>query len=108
MEKIKLSRKEKQVLRLLYSGCGCPETYPFDVFASCVDTLERKGLARGAWTEEHRLGDAKITVRGKTYMYFNPSLKNPVDWKWVVTTGIAFVGLLMSIIALLIACKSLK
>lgn len=108
MEKIKLSRKEKQVLRLLHSGCGCPETYPFDVFASCVDTLERKGLARSAWAEGHRLEDAKITVRGKTYMCLNPSLRNPVDWRWVVTTTIAIIGASVSIIALLVACKSLK
>ena len=94
MERIRLSKEEKQVLRLLSNGMGCPDTYPFHIFAACVDSLERKGLAKGAWAEGHKLVNACITGRGKAYLLANPSLRNPVDWKWVITTAIVAVAVL--------------
>ena len=94
MERIRLSKQEKQVLRLLRSGAGCPGTYPFHVFAACVYSLERKGLAKGAWAEGHKLAEACITSRGKAYLLAYPSLRNPVDWKWGITTAIVAVAVL--------------
>lgn len=87
MKRIRLSSEEKTVLRMLANGFGCPDIYPRHVFVSAVGSLERKGLAQGAWTEEHDLDDARITWQGKVYLAHNPTLRNPVDWKWIVTTA---------------------
>jgi len=105
MERIRLSKREKEVLRLLNNIGGCPDTYPFDVFASCVETLETNGLAKGAWVEWHTLESARILPKGETYLSLNPTLRNPIDWKWVLTTGISVIGTIVAIIALFIACK---
>ena len=104
MERIRLSKEEKQVLRLLSNGMGCPGTYPAHIFATCVESLERKGLAKVAWTEGHKIVDAHLTDSGNTYLSLNPSLRNPVDWKWVITTSIAIVAAVAGIAALFVAC----
>lgn len=106
MERIKLSKSEKKVLRLLLNGCACPDTYPRHVFVSCVDKLEMKGLVKGAWSEGHNLEDVRITPQGRAYVSQNPNLLNPVDWKWVIATSIAAIGLIVSVIALLVACHN--
>ena len=104
MERIRLNKSEKEVLRLLNNGCGCPETYSRNVFVSCVDKLEMKGLAKGAWSEGHKLEDARITLKGKAYISENPNLRNPVDWAMIATLIAAFSAL-VSLIALFIACS---
>lgn len=103
MERIRLSKEEKTVLRLLAGGCGCPDTYPHHVFVSCVEKLEMKGLAKGAWTEGHNLETARITPQGKAYVSQNPDLRNPVNWNLVSAT-IAVIGPIVSVVALFVAC----
>lgn len=105
MELIKLTKREKDVLRLLHTIGGCPDTYPYDVFASCIESLEMKGLVKGAWREGHTLESARILPKGETYLSLNPSLRNPIDWKWVLTTGVSVIGTIVAIIALFVACK---
>lgn len=104
MEKIKLSKDEKKVLRLLNGGCGCPDAYPWHVFAACVDSLERKGLAKGAWASGHVLVDARLTSNGEAYLALNPGLRNPVDWQ-MVAVAVSVVGLAVSIVAMFVACS---
>lgn len=104
MKRISLTKNEKEVLRLLSGGCGCPASYPKHIYSDGVDSLERKGLAQGAWSEGHELIDAKITPAGKAYVSLNPSLRNPVDWKWLVTSAVALIGTASGIAALFIAC----
>ena len=90
MERIRLSKEEKQVLRLPSSGMGCPDTFPFHVFVAGVVSLERKGLVKCEWTEGHRLADAGITGGGKAYLMANSSLRNGChcryesDSKWIL------------------------
>lgn len=103
MKRIKLSKDEKQAMRLLASVGWCPDTYPFHRFALGVEGLEEKGLALAAWASGHELVSAGLTTKGETYLALNPSLRNPVDWKWVIGTAIALVTLLH----LLAACQSL-
>lgn len=83
MQKIYLSKQEKQVLRLVHCGCGCPQSFPFDVFIVCIDELEKKRIVRCAWAEGHQLEDVSMTEYGMAYIALNPNLRNPVDWKWV-------------------------
>lgn len=108
MERIRLSRQEKTVLRMLANRCGCPDTYPRHVFVSAVGSLEQKGLARGAWTEGHALEDVRITRQGMVYLSQNPTLQNPVDWKWVVTTAVAVFAAVAGIASLFISCSLLN
>lgn len=104
MERIYLTKKEKTVLRLLNCGRDCPDDFPRHIFSGCVDSLEAKGLAHGAWGEGHYLESARITSKGKDYIALYPGLGNPVDWKWVVTTVIALVGAITAMVALFVAC----
>lgn len=108
MERIRLSKQEKTVLRMLANGCGCPDTYPRHIFVAAVGSLEKKGLAQGAWTEGHTLEDARITRQGLAYLSQNPALRNPVDRKWVVTTAIATVAAVAGIAALFVSCLLLN
>lgn len=108
MERIKLTKDEKTVLRFLYNRCGCPDIYPRHIFVSCVESLERHGLAKGAWTEWHNLEDARITPYGKNYISMNPNLRNPIDWKWVIATSVAVASAVFAAAALFVACSLLN
>ncbi len=99
MEKIHLTRQEKEVLRLIGSGCIRPSTYPLHLFVSSVRTLELKGLVKGAWQEDGRLEDARLTAYGREYLALNPLLRNPIDWKWIITTAIALAAALAAFLA---------
>lgn len=108
MERIKLTKDEKTVLRFLYNRCGCPDIYPRHIFVSCVESLERHGLAKGAWTEGYDLDDARITRQGKVYLAHNPTLRNPVDWKWIVTTALAALAAVAGVAALFVSYSLLN
>lgn len=43
MERIRLTRSEKEVLRLLGGGLGCHDDYPRYVFPACAASLELQG-----------------------------------------------------------------
>lgn len=45
MERIRLTKDEKAVLRMLQNTDACPSTYPRGKFAGAVRSLQRKGLA---------------------------------------------------------------
>lgn len=96
MEKIHLTRREKEVLRLIGSGCIRPSTYPLHLFVSSVRTLELKGLVKGGLLE-----DARLTAYGREYLALNPLLCNPIDWKWIITTAIALAAALAAFFCLL-------
>ena len=108
MKRIRLSSEEKTVLRMLANGFGCPDIYPRHVFVSAVGSLERKGLAQGAWTEGYDLDDARITRQGKVYLAHNPTLRKPVDWKWIVTTALAALAAVAGVAALFVSCSLLN
>ena len=99
MERIRLSKNEKKTLRLIASGRDCPDSFPFHVFCGCVRSLERKGLAIGAYVEGGDVEDACLTPDGRAYMAEYPSLRNPVDWKWWITTAIAVAALVIGLFA---------
>lgn len=74
MKQIKLSKQEKQVLRLISSGIVCPNTYPHHIFISCVDSLERLGLVKGLWNDGHEHGAVLYEYEIKGNIYDNPEL----------------------------------
>lgn len=104
MERIKLTKEEKQVLRLVEHYEQCPPTYPLSTFAACVDSLERKGLVRGCWSSGHELEAVKLSDNGKSYLALNPHLRNPINWA-MITAILSVISVTVAIIALFVACK---
>ena len=52
MERIRLGKDEKKVLRMVAVGRGvCPSEYPSHAFNASVRSLEQKGLVKGAYEE---------------------------------------------------------
>lgn len=106
MKRVKLSKAEKTVFRMIASGQDfCPATFPADVFNYCVRSLESLGFVKGYYIEGGSVEAAKLTPLGRQYLAEYPRLNNPIDWKWVVTTLIAVGMLLVGIASLLTACK---
>lgn len=107
MERMKLNNNEKQVLRMVANGQGvCPAEYPLHLFNASVRSLHNAGLVQGAFEEGGGVADSRLTQYGRQYLAENPRLANPVDWsKWAAI--IAAVGVVVSIIALFVACNKL-
>ena len=104
MEKIKLSKDSKRILRALYNGKYgnlVPEA-DLDVF----NLLEVEGFVKSA----HTKGDGNIemvaprlTDEGRAYIASNPFLHNPSIWddkKYIINTIISVAALAVAIIAL--------
>ena len=105
MERIKLSKSEKKVLRMVAGGqCVCPVEYPSHTFNAAVRSLDGKGLVRGAYEEGGNVADVMMTQNGRQYMAENPNLRNPVNWGMIATL-IAAVSAIVSVIALMVACN---
>lgn len=107
MEKIRLSKNEKKVLRLVASGSRCPATFPAHIYCGCVRSLECKGLVKGVYAEGGAVEAARLMPQGRTLLAENPKLRNPIDWKWIVTTAISLAALIAAIIIGCIACTKL-
>lgn len=101
MERIRLSKNEKNVMRFLKHLGHCPSTFPVHQFSQGVEGLERKGFAKASWASGHELFAAELTSTGEAYYASNPNLRNPIDWKWVI--GIA-IPTLISLLALFVSC----
>lgn len=110
MERIKLSKKEKQALRIVAElGGECPITSPKHVFVASIRSLARKGLVKATYIIGGDLYHAKLTGEGKHYLCCNPKLTNPIDWNIIgVTVAIlATLALMVSIVALFLSCSRL-
>lgn len=94
MERIKLTKREKAVLRIL-SKQGYEALSEFD--ASAVRSLSERGFVKAAFTEGGGVEDAKLSTMGKEYLRDYPSLRNPVDYEKV-----AAILLLVAIAAFLV------
>ena len=86
MKRIRLSKEEKEVFRMVSKfGGECPSTYPAHVFNAYIRSLERKGLVKAHFVRGGRVvWRAKLTEEGKHYICSNPNLANPIDIKMVV------------------------
>ena len=62
MERIRLTKREKAVLRIL-SRQGCEALSEFD--ASDVREFSERGFVKAAFTEGGVIEDAKLTAKGK-------------------------------------------
>ena len=102
MERIKLTKRGKRVLRLLRDN-------RFDLLTEmdypALHELYDFGFARVAYIEGGVPEAAQLTTFAKNYLAENPHLHNPIDWKWVITTTLAAIAALAAVAALFVACS---
>ena len=104
MERIRLSKREKRVLRTLRRQ-GFEALSEFD--AAAVRSLDNQGLVRGAYVEGGGVEDAVLTNYGKEYIADNPKLRNPVNWNKVAAIA-AIVGVIVTVVLFIIGCAMIK
>lgn len=103
MERIKLSKNEKVVLRLMAHYGLRPKEYPEHKYNAGVRQLTQKGLVKALYQDGGDLVDVILTDQGEQYMAENPKLTNPVNWA-AVATVISVIWVLVSIVALFVSC----
>lgn len=103
MERVRLTKAEKQVLRELYRGNA---NVPYDMdnythFEAVVSLTDRrliKSVVNG-----DKVIDAKLSAKGHAYIRSNPRLSNPIDWSKIAAIASITTALATSL-ALFIAC----
>ena len=74
----------------------------FDVPA--IRTLDNKKLVKAAFVEGGGFDDVKLTANGREYLYYNPKLRNPVNWGKISAIA-AISGTVITLITMLVACR---
>ena len=104
MERIKLTKREKQVLRIL-SRQDFDALSEFDAIA--IRNLDNLGLVQGAYVEGGGVEGGRLTTMGKEYLRDNPRLRNPVNWGKVASVT-AIVSIIVTIVLFIIGCALLR
>lgn len=104
MDRIKLTKREKRVLRTL-SRQGFDALSEFD--AAAIRSLDHQGLVQGAYIEGGGVEGARLTNYGKEYIADNPRLRNPVDWGKVAAIA-TIVGIIVTIVLFIIGCALIR
>lgn len=104
MERIRLTKREKAVMRIL-SEQGYEALSEFD--ASAVRSLSELGFVMAAFTDGGGVEDAKLTTMGKEYLREFPRLYNPIRWD-IISSVASIIAAIASTIALFIACTLLR
>ena len=101
MERICLTKDEKRALRnVMLQSRHLPENMGIARFSVCVSALERKGLVKAARSSGGEVASAELTQYGKIYIEANPSLRNPIDWKWAIPITFSSIALIIAIIGI--------
>lgn len=107
MERIRLTKDEKRVLRwVALKRSGRPEGMSNDGYFEAVIGLTEKKLLVSATNYDDVL-DVDTTAKGRVYCSQNPHLYNPVDWKWLATFITALITAIATTLALFMACSKL-
>lgn len=67
-----------------------PRNISPQMFHYSLATLQEKGLVKFLANYEEILS-AELTIKGIAYMEQNPALKNPVDWKGILSLAAAII-----------------
>lgn len=98
MKRIKLSKTEKELLHLLNAGLANKITdIPNDKYVVAASSLKNKGLVKCFFLTNGRVWDIRLTLTGKIYLYENPCLHNPFNWRmsiFIIIMVIVFIALL--------------
>ncbi len=107
MDRICLTKTERQVLLYVkVNGKSQPRNVTPVMFHYCLSTLREKGLVWFKSNYSDILG-AGLTVKGAASMEQNPKLRNPIDWKWVITLITTSVTAIAATLALFVACNKI-
>lgn len=104
MQKIKLSKGQKQILRTIASGS---KDYPKERLGD-LSYLEQEGLVTKKGISGNKTIIVHITDYGIAYLNFNPELNNPSifdDRKWIINTLFTLVTMFLSMITLYFTIK---
>ena len=100
-----LNRIEKLLLKNINNGdFSMPRNITTNQYHHALSTLQEKGLIIFK-SNYDQIEDAKTTIKGRAYIDSNPKLKNPIDWKWIITTILMAITAIASTLALFIACN---
>lgn len=104
MERIKLTKDEKQTLRnVSLNLVRWPDGIEAGRLSFALSSLEGKGFIRVAWASGHEPVSAELTDFGAIYLENNPHLLNPVDWPKVAAIA-SIVTAVAATVALFFAC----
>lgn len=107
MERIRLSKEEKKVLRKLKRGSSeIPDDMDNYTFVDAVVSLREKSLVKAITEYETDVIDLRLSGRGYAYLRDNPQLLNPINWTKVAAIG-AIVAAIASVAALFISCTKI-
>lgn len=105
MERIKLSKNEKRLLRNIGAGLDYwPDNISDQQISHSLASLENKGLILVAWSSGMYPVASELTDFGRVYLDSNPYLFNPVDWVKIGALA-AIISALAMIAGLFIACS---
>ena len=103
--RIKLTKQEKRVLRhVVKFGKEQPRNITPIMFHFCLSTLSEKGLVE-FHSNSNIILDAGLTLKGCAYMEENPKLRNPIDWKWIISIILSAIVAIATTLALFVACN---
>lgn len=104
MERIKLSKNEKEVFWLAMNNKQLPPLgMPYEVYFACIFSLHQKGLVNARF-DCNKIASMHRTQLGEAYLTLNPSLKNPVDWLRIAELVFMGVTAIATTLALFISC----
>lgn len=102
MEKIRLSKDERQILRMLAKGIrAVPSDMPYEKYIMALISLRGKGMVQYTPLTTGRPWNIAITEKGRAYLYEKPSLRNYVDWGMIL--GFCAIALFLATIAFALA-----
>ena len=102
MNRIYLSKEEKQVLLSMKRGYDYPENMNSDAYSYAFVSLRSKGLVAGRGFAG-KLRDATITDFGTSYLAVNPRLTNPFPWRMLIDI-VTIVAAVSATAALFVGC----
>lgn len=109
MKRKRLSHEARNIMFALrtHNIRSCPETMLQSAFNAGARELQSIGFAICHEEEGGNVEMVHLTDYGKLYLETNPRLRNPIDWKWIITTTISTIAAIASIIALFVACRTI-
>ncbi len=93
MERAKLSKNEKKMMRCIASGGRCAGSFPAEVYSRCARSLERKGLVKGGYIEGGEADSTRLAPDGRDNLAGNSNLTNPINRVMIIIIAIAAVAL---------------
>lgn len=108
MERIKLSKNEKMLLRNVGADLDYwPDDFSDQAITHALSSLENKKLVHVAWSSGMTPVASELTDFGRVYLDNNPKLLNPVQWRWIIEISIGVSTLIVAIIALCVVCHKM-